>query len=614
MNSADNSFWFNILTNVSQEHLLLTLEKLAQLFNLSPELMSITTLEEGIYIDVNQTFLDTLGYTKEEVIGQRSTEIGWWVTPADREKVIREIKNKGRIRNQEVTFRKRSGELGTGLWSVDLVNMGTETYLFSNLLDITDRKRMEESLRKSEELFRLLAENARDIIYRISLRPRKVDYISPSIQSITGYTPEEHYNDPWLILSIIHPDDRSILMKPAAMLNEDPIIIRWISREGKVIWTEQKNRIIYDALGQPVALEGISRDITERVLLEENLRHTSLHDALTSLYNRAYFEEEMRRIQNSRTQGGVAIIACDVDGLKLVNDVMGHEEGDRIIKAAAEVLENSFRYSDVVARVGGDEFAVLVHPATKALAQELCDRVAAGVDSYNQHTSGVPLGLSVGYAIKTSKGPGLDEVYRSADGEMYRHKMRNRKQYRQKLLGTMARLAERPVYNAAWDDHISKLKMISELLARSLRFSRKRTEMLLKIAEYHDIGEVALSPMLLSKEGKLTPSEWMQVQQHCENGYRIAQMVPELTPLGEAILCHHERWDGTGYPNGIKGLKIPLESRIIAIADAYSAMTCPRAYREAISEEAALDEIKNCAGSQFDPELVAKLDKALKSR
>lgn len=598
--------WFGYDPDVSTAELLLSLEKLVQVFNLSPELMSITTLDEGIYIDVNQTLLETLGCQREQVIGQSVTQIGIWATPEDREQALAELLgNNGKVRGREITFLRGQGQLGTGLWSADIIMIGGEKCILASLLDITDRKQMEEALRKSEQLFRLLAENARDIIYRISLRPRHVEYISPSIRSITGYTPEDHYNNPWLIFDIIHPEDRHILMKPASSYNEEPIIIRWITRDGKIIWTEQRNRIIFDAQQRPIAIEGISRDITERVLLEENLRHTSLHDTLTSLYNRAYFEEELRRLDNNREHTGVAIIACDVDGLKLVNDVMGHAEGDRIIKMAATVLEESLRQGDVLARVGGDEFAVIVAPATKTLAQELRSRIVAEVDLYNRTNPGVPLGLSVGYAIRSGK-MSLDEVYRDADSDMYRHKMRHRKQYRYQLLRSMARQAEITVYNQELDTHIQRIKMAVSLLGKQLKLSRKRIDTLVRLAEFHDIGAVSIPIDILTKPGELSAAEWNLVKQHPENGFRIANMVPELNQLADTIISHHERWDGSGYPYGLEGNKIPLESRILAIADAFSAMTCVRSYRAAISEAAALAELEKGVGSQFDPDLVAR--------
>lgn len=586
---------------------LLSSEQLMQAFNLSPESMMITTLDEGIYLEVNQTFIDTMGYCKEEIIGQKSITVRMWATPEEREQGIAELlANHGRIRGREITYVDHEGRLGVGLWSANIIKLGDKECILSWLLDITYRKQMEESLRKSEEHFRMLAENASDIIYRFSLKPRKVEYMSPSIKSITGYTPEDHYNNPWLIFDIVHPDDRQELMKPAALYNENPVIIRWISREGKTIWTEQRNRIIYNADQQPIALQGIARDITQRVLLEEHLRHTSLHDALTGLYNRAFFEEAMHRLEYQRQNEGIAIIACDVDGLKLVNDIMGHAEGDSIIKAAANVLESAFRQADIVARVGGDEFSVIVTPANKSLALELCKRVTSGVEDYNQATRGVPLGLSVGYALRVNNDNPLAEIYRDADSEMYRHKMHNRKQYRQQLLRTMALNAERPVYSNNSELHIERLKLAVNIFAHELKVSRKRVEMLMRLAEFHDIGAVLLPSDLLSTTQSLSDDDWVLLRQHCENGFRIANIVPEMNPIAEAILSHHEHWDGQGYPRGLKGNRIPLESRIIAIADAFSAMTCPRSYREAMPEEMAVAELKNAAGTQFDPELVDK--------
>lgn len=178
--------------------------------------------------------------------------------------------------------------------------------------------------------------------------------------------------------------------------------------------------------------------------------------------------------------------------------------------------------------------------------------------------------------------------------------------YRRQLLQFMAQCVERPVYDLALEPHINQIKMAVNILAHEMKLSRKRTELLMRLADFHDIGLAGLPAELLAAARELNESEWVLLKQHPENGYRIATMVPELNQLADNILSHHENWDGSGYPRGLKGNKIPLESRIIRIADTFSALTCDSSYRAAITNDLAIAELQRGAGTQFDPDLVAK--------
>ena len=343
-----------------------------------------------------------------------------------------------------------------------------------------------------------------------------------------------------------------------------------------------------------------AHEITARKKLEEDLKYISMHDSLTGLYNRAYFEEEMRRLDTQRHYP-VSIVVFDVDGLKLINDILGHKQGDEHIKAAAGIIRKPFRNSDVVARVGGDEFAVILPSTTEKTTEQICRRLKAALQEYNREQPGVPLSLSVGYA--TGEEPGeMMEIFEQADRNMYEDKFKHAEAVRQEVYQALTAIMAKKDFMD--EKTLQKLERLVLLLGRSLGISEEEMNLVLLLARVYDIGKVAVDDRIIYKQGTLTPAEWEEVRRHPETGYRIASSSPEMKPVAEYILQHHEYWDGSGYPRGLKGSDIHLYARMLAIADAYSAMTSPRPYRESLSHEEALGELTRLKGVQFDPRLV----------
>ncbi len=347
----------------------------------------------------------------------------------------------------------------------------------------------------------------------------------------------------------------------------------------------------------------VIRDITERKQAEEHLRHLSIHDSLTGLYNRSYFNEELHRIAHSRYKS-VGLILCDVDGLKLVNDTLGHAAGDRLLRAAAEVLRSSFRGNDVLSRIGGDEFAALLPNVTETIAQKACRKIASAIDVHNGSHSEVPLSLSAGFAVSSAPPFDMNDLFRRADNDMYREKLHRGQSARSAIMQTLKQALE--ARGCVAEGHYDRLQHLVSMLAKSLGLpERTRTDLRL-LVQFHDIGKVGLSDRILHKGGALDAEEFAEMRQHAEIGHRIALSAPDLAPIADWILKHHEWWNGQGYPLGLSGEEIPLASRILAIADAYDTMTNGRPHREAMSSKEAVKELKRCAGTQFDPALVKK--------
>ena len=339
----------------------------------------------------------------------------------------------------------------------------------------------------------------------------------------------------------------------------------------------------------------------QRKRAEETSKYLGLHDALTGLYNRAYFTEEMHRHQGERYLPNT-VVMCDLDGLKLVNDTFGHAAGDQLLVATAKIIRKSIRQGDVAARIGGDEFAILLPKADAKIALSLSKLLKTQIDKYNQRTTGVPLSVSIGYAVRQTQDASIEDLLKEADNNMYREKLHHSRSARSAIVQTVMKLLEERDF--VTEEHAERLQDLTSKLAQQSSLPEPRVAEIRLLAQFHDVGKIGIPDHILLKPGPLSAQEWVEMKRHCEIGYRIAQSSPDLVPIADWILKHHEWWNGGGYPFGLKGLEIPLECRILAIADAYDAMTSDRPYRKAMSPEYAIAELARCAGTQFDPDLV----------
>ncbi|MBO8138643.1 MAG: diguanylate cyclase [Desulfotomaculum sp.] len=346
-------------------------------------------------------------------------------------------------------------------------------------------------------------------------------------------------------------------------------------------------------------LQLTARIISEYILrkkFEEKVIFLSYHDHLTGLYNRRFVEKEIKRLDTPR-QLPLSFIMGDINGLKLTNDVFGHEAGDKLLKKAAEVIKKSCRKEDIIVRWGGDEFLILLPRTTAKSAEEIMKRIK----NRCLQVKGVKAQLSIamGYAVKAQASENLWQVIKEAEEWMNRRKLMEGKSYRNAIINTL--LATLYAKSTETKEHAERLKNYCLMVGRRMRLSVKELDELALLAVLHDIGKVGIKESVLQKSGPLSSAEWEEMKKHPEIGYRIAQNTPELASIAEYILCHHERWDGHGYPRGLKGEEIPLLCRILAVADAYDAMTSDRSYRKAMSRDEAIAEIKRNMGKQFDP-------------
>ena len=344
---------------------------------------------------------------------------------------------------------------------------------------------------------------------------------------------------------------------------------------------------------------GMQGEIRERKSAEVKLQYVSFHDKLTDLYNRAYFEEELKRLMTSR-ELPVSVIMGDVNNLKLTNDVFGHEMGDKLLVRVAETMRGSCRDEDVIARWGGDEFIILLPKTSFETAGLIADKIKS--TCFQDDGNEIPCHISLGVATQEKSEQPVSRIIKLAEERMYKNKMTESDKNRQEVIDSM--IEKISALNAETRDHIKRLQTMAGRVGKALGLSEGQLDDLTLLGALHDIGKAGIPEEILSKTSKLTEEEWETVKSHTELGYRIARVFPKLAHIAEPILLHHERWDGTGYPRGLKGDEIPLVVRILSIIDSYDVMLYGRKYEKSFKQEDALKELERNAGTQFDPELV----------
>jgi diguanylate cyclase (GGDEF)-like protein/PAS domain S-box-containing protein len=559
----------------------------------------------------NREFEKMSGYSRKELEGKKKwTDFLANGDPAKMKEyqdfIGHQVKNSPM--NHEFKFFDRKGRTKDVIATKKLIARTDKTVI--SFINITEMIEGEERTKLSEEKYRSLIESTDDSIYMIDkdcrykfVNGRVLKRLKVTEKRIIGkrYGDFHDTNDTREFenyVSKIFKTGISYQYEYKSRKDE-----RYNLRTLSPIMDPETNKVKYVAI--------ISKNITELKKTEEKLKYLSLHDPLTGLYNRAYFEEEMHRFDNSRFEL-VGLIVCDIDGLKLINDTLGHNKGDQLLITASKVIRKSFREGDVVARVGGDEFAILLPNSPRSKVEDICQRIKHAVVVYSRKNTLLPLSIATGFAIRNNPNQSMAELYREADNNMYKEKLYSSQNARNVIVKNLINAVEvKGVLDKQSSEHFQEHVMI---LARAAGITKKRINDLVLLAQFHDIGNISVRNNILHKPGRLTSEEFVEIQKHSDVGHRIAQSAPDLAHISDYILKHHEWWNGNGYPLGLKGSEIPLESRVIAIVDAYESMTSERPHRPAISKNEALAELKKCAGTQFDPSLVKKFIEAIGER
>lgn len=379
-----------------------------------------------------------------------------------------------------------------------------------------------------------------------------------------------------------------------------------ISKEGNEIPIEDSASPIKNNDDSIIGMVLVFRDITDKKKKNEKIQYLSFHDQLTKLHNRRFFENALERMDIAENYP-LSFIIADVNGLKLTNDAFGHLVGDKLLQKAAYVMKKSCKTNDVIARIGGDEFAILL-PKTNLRGAELLIEKMQKL-TYFQKVGSINLSISFGCASKNTGSNKITNVFKKAEKNMYKQKLCESQNIKLNIINIIIDTMCQKFKGI--EDYYLKISNLCEIVGKHLNLPDNDIEDLRTAALLHDIGNISLDENILNKPKNLTNLERFEIQHHPETGYHILNSVNNMAKVSEYVLDHHERWDGKGYPRGLKGDKIPVQSRIISIADTYAALINEKPYRKAFTKEQAVEIIRKNSGTQFDPTIVKEFIKIL---
>lgn len=321
------------------------------------------------------------------------------------------------------------------------------------------------------------------------------------------------------------------------------------------------------------------------------------YDSLTKLYNRKKYRDKLELYKNNNKE--YSIILTDINGLRIYNEAFSYSSGDEILVSYAKILSRLFE-SAFIARIGGDEFVIVFNYITN---DEILRKMSIIQDKITDFSyKGIPIDVSLGFASSTEIDGDINLINSLAEKRMNRDKLLKENSSSNTLIASLlTTLFER---SDETELHAKRMEAMCKQIGEHIGLSNVQINDLMLLALLHDIGKIGINDAILKKPDKLTEQEMNEMKKHPAIGFRIASTIPQLEAISYDILTHHEWYNGEGYPKKLKGEDIPLNARILSIVDAFDAMTNDRVYRKKISEEEAIEEIKNFKGIQFDPKLV----------
>ncbi len=482
-------------------------------------------------------------------------------------------------------------------------------YLINNLEENV-KERTEElyranmALAESKDELRLILDSAAEAIYGIDLNGN-CTFCNSSCIKLLGYNSQEELLKKNMHWQIHHSCwDRTPFPIDECRIFESMKQGKGLDADDEVFWKADGTSIDVEYHSYPQIRNGeiigaviTFMDITDRKKREEEIRYLSCHDTLTGLQNRRCFEQNLNKIDIPENLP-LSVIFADINGLKMTNDIFGHTAGDELIKKTAQILTQSCREDDIVARVGGDEFIILLPKTNEESAKKILSRIDSSFS--NARVAAIKCSISLGSDTKTRFEQSFEETTANAENAMYKDKIMNRKSINRDIIDTIIEtLHSRSIREKQHSIAVSELCVE---FGSVLQLPEPKISKLKRAGYLHDIGKITLDTTLLTKD-TLSEEEIEEMRQHSVVGYRILNLFDDTLDLAEYVYSHHERWDGNGYPRGLKGEQIHIIARIISITEVYERVLNKGTLSIEERKSAAIKVIKEGAGTQFDPEI-----------
>ena len=548
---------------------------------------------------VNQAMLNQYRLKEEELLGLTPNDMFAHDLEEGR-RVWRDFFDQGKL---HVDTREQRTD-GTQMWiEGDYIcfydKKGRIIGHFGNQQDVTVRKEAEKLLKASQLRYDQLAERSRSVTWEVDTKGCYT-FISPVSELVFGYKPEQMI-DKMYFYDLCYDQETSNNLRVSVLEKQREITdfeLKLRNKDNGVVWGLTNAFPVLDANGDTIAYKGIYIDITYLKESQDKIKYLSFHDQLTGLYNRRFFEEEIKRL-DAKENYPLSLVMIDANGLKLINDAFGHKAGDLLLKKIAEILKREFRSDDVIARVGGDEFVILLPNTDSAAVEKIIERVKKAASK--EKVEGIEVSVADGWDTKSNPYTHIDDVFKRADTKMYSQKNSERLQIRTQSIERIIQI----LFNKAplEENHAKRVSQISVNIGQELGLSEVEINKLKMSGFFHDIGKIAINEEILNKK-IFDKDDWKEYRRHSEISYIILSTANKYVGIAEEVLYHHEYYNGEGYPEGLKGEEIPLNSRIIAIANHYDALLKGRFYKEAIEATEAIEVIKKEADKKFDPNIV----------
>lgn len=546
--------------------------------------------EDFVFKDINKAAERIDKIKKKDIAGKSIKEIFPAISEFGLFEILKKVYRTGKAEHHQISLYKDERISG---WRKNYIFKLPSEEIVTIYEDLTWQKQRDETIKINEERYRELFESSIDGIYQSTIEGKYID-ANPALVKMLGYDNKEE------LIKIDIPTQLYARQedRPKSDKRNRVFETRLKKKDGSVIDVEISSKVIYEN-DKPSFYQGIVRDITERKKFEEKLKFLSFHDKLTGLYNRAYFEEELKRLDTKR-QLPLSIIIADVNGLKLVNDAFGHKKGDQLLCSCTRIFSKCFRKEDIIARWGGDEFAMLLPRTTEQEADDIKNRIIKECRKSTKQK--IPISISIGSSTKTAANKNIGTVIIEAEEWMYQSKLTESRSISSSIITSLRKvLSEKSIET---EEHADRTNALAIRLGKSLNLSEKELSELSLLSSLHDIGKVAIPERILLKQSRLSKSDWKIIKRHPQTGYNIIRSSPHLAHTANAVLAHHEWWDGSGYPQKLKGENIPVTARILAVVDAYDVMANGRPYKNRMDNNKIFKELKNGAGKQFDPDIV----------